>query len=541
MKQKTLQKTLETIRKHNLIEDNMHIVIGLSGGPDSVCLFDILKTLSVEMNLTLHAVHVNHKFRPGAAEQDQQYVEQLCKDSGVESRSFVVDCNELAKREGLTSEEAGRKARYDAFSQVAGEIYEKLLAEELSKLSIANRQSTNFDKADLQTKTKSRIAIALAHNANDQCETILFRLMRGTGTDGLAGIPYKRLDENGFAIIRPIMDLKREEIEKYCEEANLSPRIDHTNDENIYARNKIRNLLIPFMEQNFNDGLIDTVNRLGKVAACDKDYLANEARAAYEDAAFGEVCSPNPALDCEALRELHKAIRFRVYTIALKKLGMIQNLTYAQGEAVDAVLNSNNPSAICHLSEGYVARRRYDKLVFDCRCLYKADGNKAYTQGDEAGINKEAGTNNEAGDCRDDAHSGEHRIPGSESRGWRILSLTPEAFGEYKKENAGKVYGAFAGVRAEELMVRTRKAGDRIKLSSGSKKIQDFFVDQKVPKVYRDEALLLAKGSHILWVLPSVYNKGRFSTEYRIDENENSKTQSEQDHEMQIVVVEKVV
>ena len=118
-------KMLQTIKKHNLIEKDMHVIIGLSGGPDSVCLFDLLLRLAEEnpeMNLKLYAVHVNHKFRPGAAEEDQRYVEELCRERHVPCRVIVTDCKAMAERMGISSEEAGRKARYDAFSQAAMDI-----------------------------------------------------------------------------------------------------------------------------------------------------------------------------------------------------------------------------------------------------------------------------------------------------------------------------------------------------------------------------------------------------------------------------------
>ena len=116
------EKVRKTIEEYNLIQNNQHIVIGLSGGPDSMCLFHILLRFREEYNLTLHPVHVNHKFRPGAAERDQQFVEQFCAQKGIPCRTFVVDCGRMAEQLGMTSEEAGRKARYDAFYQVAGEI-----------------------------------------------------------------------------------------------------------------------------------------------------------------------------------------------------------------------------------------------------------------------------------------------------------------------------------------------------------------------------------------------------------------------------------
>jgi tRNA(Ile)-lysidine synthase len=156
---------INTIKKHNLINANEHIVIGLSGGPDSVCLFSVLNEWKDDLGITLHAVHVNHGFRPGAADEDQKYVETLCAECGVESTSFLYDCNAIAEEHGLSSEEAGRKVRYESFWKIAAELVQKGIPEE-------------------------KIKIAVAHNADDQAETVLFRLLRGTGTDGLAGMAY---------------------------------------------------------------------------------------------------------------------------------------------------------------------------------------------------------------------------------------------------------------------------------------------------------------------------------------------------------------
>ena len=280
-------KTLQTIKKHKLIENDMHIIIGLSGGPDSVCLFDILCSIAKEnpkMNLKIYAVHVNHKLRPVAAEDDQRYVEELCAEYGVQCYTKIADCLNIARKLNLSSEEAGRKARYDTFSETA-----------------LNLHST-------ERIPKDKIAIALAHNANDQCETILFRLIRGSGTDGLSGIAYKRFDDNGFAVIRPILDLTRNEIEKYCQERNLSPRIDHTNSENIYTRNKIRNMLIPYIEENFNENITETVNRLGKIASYDREFLRDNAIKGYQSAHIDKD-DKREALNIQKIENLHKAIR----------------------------------------------------------------------------------------------------------------------------------------------------------------------------------------------------------------------------------------
>ena len=226
------QKVQETIASHNLIKSDEHIVLGLSGGPDSVCLFHILLRLRQTLGIRLHPVHVNHGLRPGAAERDQNYVEEFCREHGVSCKVIAADCRELAGAWHMTSEEAGRKLRYDAFYDEARQIAEKLAAEH-------GGSPDDFSE---------HIRIAVAHNADDQAETILFRVLRGTGTDGLAGIAYER-KERGFSVIRPILDIPRKEIEEYCREHDLSPVEDHTNHQSIYTRNKIRLELLPELEK----------------------------------------------------------------------------------------------------------------------------------------------------------------------------------------------------------------------------------------------------------------------------------------------------
>lgn len=525
------QRVLETIKTHELLEDGTHIVLGLSGGPDSVCLFDVLLELSAVKNFRIHPVHVNHKFRPGDAERDQEYVEELCRQRGLTCRTFTVDCNALAREEGLTSEEAGRKARYDAFFETAQGIAQELtkgfaqgfaqgLAQELAgELEQHCTQEPSMPGTD-------KIAIAVAQNANDQAETILFRMLRGTGTDGLAGIAYKRY-ERGFAIVRPLLDVPRDEIEKYCEERNLSPRIDHTNNEAIYARNKIRLELLPMLREKFNPNIIETINRLGKNAAADKDYLAQQARDAYEEAledADGRSCTVE--VTTAKLDRMHKAVRMRVYNYLLADVGMEENLTEGQLEAIEKVRISQSPSAMCDLADGFRVYKIYDRIRF-CR--------EAETE---------------------------------EGRQLRMRFISAEEYAKEKKtahapdadggETAARVVGIFALPPGAEdsVCIRKRRDGDVIAIASKSrtqgatqtsvqgatqtraqgatqtpdtappqvrhKKLQDFLVDAKVPKSVRDDIDLLAYGNRILWVLPSPHfasrqyrEKGRFSAEFK--------------------------
>ncbi len=513
------QRVLETIKTHELLEDGTHIVLGLSGGPDSVCLFDVLLELSAVKNFRIHPVHVNHKFRPGDAERDQEYVEELCRQRGLTCRTFTVDCNALAREEGLTSEEAGRKARYDAFFETAQGIAQELtqgfaqgfaqgLAQELAgELEQHCTQEPSMPGTD-------KIAIAVAQNANDQAETILFRMLRGTGTDGLAGIAYKRY-ERGFAIVRPLLDVPRDEIEKYCEERNLSPRIDHTNNEAIYARNKIRIELLPMLREKFNPNIIETINRLGKNAAADKDYLAQQARDAYEEAledADGRNCTVE--VTTAKLDRMHKAVRMRVYNYLLADVGMEENLTEGQLEAIEKVRISQSPSAMCDLADGFRVYKIYDRIRF-CREAETEEGRQLRMR----------------------------FISAEEYAKEKKTARAPDADGG---ETAARVVGIFALPPGAEdsVCIRKRRDGDVIAIASKSrtqgatqgafqtpdtappqvrhKKLQDFLVDAKVPKSVRDDIDLLAYGNRILWVLPSPHfasrqyrEKGRFSAEFK--------------------------
>ena len=408
-----------TIKKHNLINADEHIVIGLSGGPDSVCLFSVLNELKDELGITLHAVHVNHGFRPGAAEEDQQYVEQLCAEKGVECTSFIYDCNAIAQQEKLTSEEAGRKVRYESFLKVAERLMQGGCADD--KMASGSHIAPHNKIAPVPA---DKIKIAVAQNADDQAETVLFRLLRGTGTDGLAGIAYRRYEQN-IEVIRPLLDTWRKDIEAYCEEHGLQPRTDHTNLQQIYTRNKIRLDLIPYLQENFNANIMGTLGRLSRIASEDKDYLWKCADEAYnrlclsgsgsqgdtaqDSGAPHETLPPfKPAelqngavenagsiilnqqggvsasaetvtlhqqggvsasaetvtLHQQGLAELEPAIRHRVVMKALQDLGLTQDVTAAHLDAVDSILTASGESKTVEFPDGYRASVRYGEAAF---------------------------------------------------------------------------------------------------------------------------------------------------------------------------------
>ena len=243
---KMKNKVLNTIKKYNLIQENDKIVIGVSGGPDSMCLLNILNGLKEKLNFEIVVAHINHMIRK-EAEEETQYVKNFCDKLGIKCYIKRIDVIDKSNKEKIGTEEAGRKARYDFFEEV---------------LNIVNANK-----------------IATAHNENDNAETVLMNIFRGAGTSGLKGIEPIR--DNKY--IRPIIECERSEIEEYCRVNKLQPKIDKTNFENVYTRNKIRNVLIPEIKKEFNPNIIESLNKLSILSRQENNFIQEYAKNIMEN------------------------------------------------------------------------------------------------------------------------------------------------------------------------------------------------------------------------------------------------------------------
>ena len=268
---------LKTIKKYNLIENGDSIVIGVSGGPDSICLLNVLNELKNELNFKIYVAHINHMIRK-EADEETEYVKSFCKNIGVECFVKRIDVIKIAKELKIGTEEAGRKIRYDFFEEVL--------------------KNTNSNK------------IATAHNNNDKVETIIMNILRGSGIAGLKGLDPIR--ENKF--IKPLIEISREEIEAYCEENKLEPRIDKSNNENIYTRNKVRNSVIPYIKKEFNPNILKTINRLSTVATEENEYLDKITIQAFNEINVGAISEGN----------LEKNKETETITLNLKKFNNLE-------------------------------------------------------------------------------------------------------------------------------------------------------------------------------------------------------------------------
>lgn len=275
------EKVLQTIKTYNLIDKEDKIVVGVSGGPDSMCLLDILCCLKEKLEIEVIVAHINHGIRKEANEETE-YVQKYCKKNNILCYIKKVDIPKLAKEQKLGTEEMGRKVRYDFFEEVA-------------KNAQANK-------------------IATAHNSNDNAETVLMNLLRGSGVSGLKGIEIQRKK-----YIRPLRECTRKEIEEYCEEKELNPKIDKSNFENTYTRNKIRNKLIPYLQEEFNPNIIETINRLSDVAKEDEQYFSKIVQNTYESLKIGEN-EKEIVLDLKEFNKLPKVIKTRLLLYTINKV-----------------------------------------------------------------------------------------------------------------------------------------------------------------------------------------------------------------------------
>lgn len=278
------EKVLNTIKKYNLIKNGDKIVLGVSGGPDSISMLDILNNIKKEnqIDFNITVAHVNHLIREEAID-DEKYVQEYCEKNKIEYYIKRIDVPNIATEKKIGTEEAGRIARYDFFE----EILEK----------------TNSNK------------IGIAHNKNDKIETIIMHILRGSGISGLKGIEPIR--DNKY--IRPLIECERTEIEQYCEKYKLNPRIDKTNFENEYTRNKIRNIVIPYIKEEFNPNIIETINRLSELVTEEDNFMENVVKEQYKKILINQEKN-EIILNLKEFNNMEKVIRARMILYTTKQL-----------------------------------------------------------------------------------------------------------------------------------------------------------------------------------------------------------------------------
>lgn len=299
------EKVLRTIKKYNLIEDGDKIVLGVSGGPDSLAMLTILNEIRNEklIDFSIFVAHINHMIRDEANEEEE-FVRKICEKNKIEFYSKRLDIHEFANNNKIGTEEAGRKVRYEFFNEVL--------------------KNTDSNK------------IAVAHNKKDRAETMILNLLRGSGINGLKGIEPKKNN-----IIRPIIEIDRDEIESYCEKNNLKPCIDKSNFENIYNRNKVRNIVIPYIEKEFNPNIVETLIRLSDLATEEDEFINNIALKTYENVLIEEK-DKEIIFDLKLFNKQEILIRKKLVLLAINKVrGNIQGIEKIHIEDIVKLCENN--------------------------------------------------------------------------------------------------------------------------------------------------------------------------------------------------------
>jgi len=437
MRSVVLQKIIKTIKKQNMIHPGEKILAGLSGGADSCCLLHILLTLRESLSFTVGAVHVHHGLRGTQADKDEEFVVYLCRRLRVPLTVFHRDVLAKARKDGLTIEAAGREARQEAYGE-----------------------ALRIHRAD---------KIALAHNQNDQAETILLNLIRGSGMKGLAGIPAVR-----GSIIRPLIEIERWEIENYCSENAIAFRTDESNFSGDYRRNRIRLELIPHLKERYNPSVVKTLSRTGLILREDEE-LIDELTDAYFEKALTKMDENNIFMDITTIRGYPDAMKRRVIRKALERLGLLTDITFLHSENILELMLGQTGKSL-DLPSGLKVKNAYGSLVLSRKNDKLGDGFSYKI-------------------CLDDM------IYIKEANKYITMSMEKVEIPE-KYVNIYTKKFSYDRIK-NEISLRNRRSGDRIYFKSigGHKKIKDYFIDKKTPRELRNKIPLLADGGEIMWIL----------------------------------------
>lgn len=405
------QKILKAINQYKMLENVTEITVALSGGADSVALLYALNSLKNELGFKLYAAHFNHKIRGKEAEYDQQFVTLKCKELGIELFIGSADVLDFANKNNMSIELAAREKRYEFLKSVA------------------------------------RGVVATAHTADDNIETILFNMARGTALKGLCGIPEAR-----DIFIRPLIFCSRADVESYCESKKIEYVTDSTNLSDDYTRNKIRHKVIPVLRE-INPSLCDTVNRTVLSLKEDNDFIETVSKQEFLKR------FSNDYLILECFDNLHKALALRVIKSFLETMILKSVDNFHIGKLYEVALKGGKTS------------------LPDAMCGYRKE-NKLY-------IEKEG-------------------VTGEKVKYNVKLSKIDNTF--FKKSE--KVNGLFLNNALDcdkivgELILRTRQTGDKIKLNrrNGTKTLKKLYTEHAVPQNTRETLPVLADGEGVVWV-----------------------------------------
>ena len=448
-----LEKVENYIRQWKMLGKGDKIVVGLSGGADSVCLFLILEELRKKIGFEILAVHVNHGIRGEEAKADEEFVKTLCEKKEIPCRSISVDIPKMAVEYKMSEEEAGRTARREIFEQTAEEW--------------------------------GGTRIALAHHQDDNAETFFLHLARGSGLRGLGGI----YPVNGM-YIRPLLCVGRKEIEDYLGERKIPYCVDATNMEDTYMRNRIRNHVIPYFKEEINEKTVEHMNQSMEQLREVWDYMERQMEVAYEMCATwkGEkICIKE-----EDYSRQERLIRKMILRKALVLMaGHEKDLEQIHVEKLEELFEKQVGKRL-DLPYGVCASRTYEGIGLERK-------KKSLQVAEEE---KNLDLEQISGKITYGKWEISYRIFAKEGSGYQIPKKTYTKWFDYD-------------IIKQSVAVRTRRAGDFIVIdeNGGRQKLKSYFINEKIPVAERAGIPLIAEGSEILWIVGCRQSKAYQVTE----------------------------
>jgi len=484
-KNKLESKVIDFIQRYSLIPDEEVVVVGVSGGADSVCLLHVLAKWRKERGIKLHIAHLNHQLRGVESEADAEYVSNLAGSLGIPSTIDRQDVAAYRAERNCSIEEAARELRYAFFARVAGEVG-------------AHR-------------------IAIGHTRDDQVETILMHILRGTGITGLCGLapcspmaydsqgmswptpplslrasPLSlRAKRSNLLVIRPLLDITKEETASYCQEQQLDPRIDSSNLSPSFFRNRLRLHLLPLLRQ-YNPSVDQALLRLADIAKEDNAFIEQQASGLWDEVARQE--NNTIYLDKKQVAGLPIALQRHLLRVAVTKLaGDVRDIEASHIEAARSLLNKPASKRIS-LPHGLICHGGYDELVI-------------------ASTAKQS----QLPPCPFPPLPGEFplKVPGETvPPGWKVIAsivreraASPSSRGALGTSEGNCQSNLVAHFDLHKtgtaLFVRQRRPGDRFQPLGMNmpKKLQEFMVDAKIPRSWRGHIPIVCSPQQIIWVV----------------------------------------
>jgi tRNA(Ile)-lysidine synthase len=437
-----IKEVQTAIQTHALIPHGSRVLVGVSGGADSIALLHALRELTVKLDFQLAAAHLNHAIRPEAG-GDADFVQAVCDSIGVDCVIQTEDVPALADATGTSLEMAARDARYRFFARSAAAV-----------------------EAD---------RVATAHTLDDQAETVLLRLCRGAGAAGLDGISRDTTLE-GVRVIRPMLDISRAAVEQYLQEQRFRWREDATNADTDYRRNRIRHEVLPLLERHLNPKVKEALARSASILAEENTFIEALAEARLEDA-MGD----DGELNIERIQACPPALQRRMLHLWLIRMGVpTEALRYETVTRIATLSADARGSGAISLPGGRAVRREYEHLCFvpEAEDIVTIPETVLAVPGttDIPGTNLRVTTSLQSGFSREQTGP-VGRIPAQAAIRWDVAS-------------------------APEIRVRSWQAGDRIHPlgMQGSCKIQDLFVDAKIPRHARVRIPIFVIDNEIVWL-----------------------------------------